>query len=92
MTDTQPPVIPLFQWAAYCEDTKALRDRNLGVGNCLVCGQEPCEVVVKECPASHAHAGRDVLGHVAWVGCGHQAEVEFTGSPLDRAVAYGVQS
>jgi hypothetical protein len=91
-TTEQPFIVPLFQWVSYCQDTKALQERGLGVANCLVCGQEPRDVVVKECLAClGAHGGRDVLGHVAWLGCGHQAEVEFTGSELDRAVMYGVQ-
>lgn len=86
MTTSQRPVIPVSQWAWYCQDTKALQERGLGVANCLVCGQEPRDVVVKECLAClGAHGGRDVLGHVAWLGCGHMADVEMTDDPADRA-------
>lgn len=86
-TATRPHVVPLFQWASYCQDAKALQERNLGLPNCLVCGQEPREVVARPCPPScwGAHAGRDVLGHVAWLDCGHTADVEVTDDPLDRA-------
>lgn len=86
MTTTQQHVIPLSQWAWYCQDTKALQERELGVANCLVCGEEPREVVVRPCPASCSHGGRDVLGHVAWLGCGHMADVEVTDDPGDRAL------
>lgn len=90
MSTPQPQVIPLSQWAWYCRDTEALQERGLGVANCLVCGQEPREVVVKPCPAScrGAHGARDVLGHVAWLECGHMADVEVTDDPKDRALVY----
>ncbi len=88
----QPVIVPLSQWAWYCHDTKALQERGLGVANCLVCGQEPQDVVVKQCLAClGSHGSRDVLGHVAWLGCGHRADVEATDSELDRAVIYGVR-
>ena len=91
-TIERPVIVPLSQWAWYCQDTRALQERGLGVANCLVCGQEPEDVVVKECLAClGAHDGRDVLGHVAWLGRDHQAEIEFTDSDLDRAVVYGAQ-
>lgn len=89
-TTEQPVIVPLHQWVSYCHDTKALQERGLGVANCLVCGQEQRDVVTRDCLAClGSHRGRKVLGHVAWVGCGHQAEVEFTGSDLDRAALYG---
>ena len=76
------------QWLWWCRDNKAVQDRNLGLANCLVCAEEPREIVAwgcgpeHSCPAEHAQA--NLSHHVLFKGCGHQIEVAFSWEAPDR--------
>lgn len=75
------------QWIWWCRDSQAVRDRNLGLANCLVCAQEPREVLAwtcgpERCPADHAL--RDVAHHAMFKSCGHLIDVVFSWEALSR--------
>lgn len=85
---SNPKRIEYDQWLWWCRDNKAVQDRNLGLANCLTCGQEPREVIAWECGPEHScpaeHAQSDVAQHVLFKDCGHHVEVVFSWAALDR--------
>ncbi|MFC8339308.1 hypothetical protein ACFUJX_20170 [Streptomyces rubiginosohelvolus] len=79
--------IPMDQWAWWCHDNKAVQDRDLGLANCLVCAQEPTEVMAWECREGSCfanHLDRDVIHHALFKGCMHQVDVTFSWDSLAR--------
>ncbi|MCX5000963.1 hypothetical protein [Streptomyces longwoodensis] len=89
LTKTIPPRdVAWDQWAWWCRDNQAVQDRNLGHANCLVCAQEPTEVVAwicgpeSCCPSDHAL--RNVAHHARFKGCNHQVDIIFSWQALNR--------
>ncbi|MFF9287483.1 hypothetical protein [Streptomyces griseosporeus] len=83
---TGPTQVPLDQWAWWCHDNRAVQERGLGLANCLVCAQEPTEVIAWECGLTcpTEHAQRDVAHHVRFKNCEHQVDVIFSWEALGR--------